>query len=112
MTAPPSTCRFSCTGLITIPGSTAIVYFSTATLPVPGVTDPWQRRRFADRQLPRVVLLQLPWCSHAVVTETDREGRRLLSELKRSVPGLGHVGNVVVDPWVGNRVHGRSDASR
>ena len=38
MTAPPSTCRFNCIGLTTMPGSTAIVYFSTAIAPVPGVT--------------------------------------------------------------------------
>ena len=27
--APPSICRFNCIGLMTMPGSTAIVYFST-----------------------------------------------------------------------------------
>src|SRR5215469_3471919 len=36
--APPSTWRFSCAGLTTMPGSTATVYFSTTIAPVLGVT--------------------------------------------------------------------------
>src|SRR5580765_7491703 len=42
MTAPPSTFRFNCTGFTTMPGSTAIVYFSTTIAPVLGVTAIWQ----------------------------------------------------------------------
>ena len=42
ISAPPSTCRFSCSGLTTMPGSTAIVYFSTTIAPVLGVTAIWQ----------------------------------------------------------------------
>jgi hypothetical protein len=38
MTVPPSTCRLSCTGLTTMPGSTATVTFSTLIAPVEGVT--------------------------------------------------------------------------
>src|SRR5580658_10408929 len=38
ITVPPSTCRFSCIGLTTMPGSTAMVAFSTLIAPVPGVT--------------------------------------------------------------------------
>src|SRR5262245_42039277 len=42
MSAPPSIVRLSCSGLMTIPGSTAMVYVSTVIFPVLGTTETWQ----------------------------------------------------------------------
>src|ERR1700730_15711732 len=58
MSAPPSIVRLSCSGLMTIPGSTAIVYLSTVTLPVLGTTDTWQTQA---QYVPARSLPDPPW---------------------------------------------------
>src|ERR1700722_9355156 len=58
MTAPPSTWRFNCSGLTTIPGSTTTVYFSTFTTPVAGVTDTSQAQA---QYVPERNMADIPW---------------------------------------------------
>src|SRR5262245_12023031 len=63
ISAPPSIWRFNCSGLTTMPGSTAIVYLSTLTLPVLGTTETWHtqaqyvpERNIADTPCPVTLL--------------------------------------------------------
>src|SRR3984957_6426783 len=56
--APPSTCRFNCSGLTTIPGSRTTVYLPNLTTPVVGtiVTSQAQAQKVPDRNM-----ADMPW---------------------------------------------------
>jgi hypothetical protein len=45
----------------------------------------------AERELARIVLLQLPRRAHAVIAPADRQTRFLLAHLERAVARFAHI---------------------
>ena len=64
-----------------------------------------QSRSLTDGEFPRIVLLELPWRSHAVVAQADGNGRSFLSYLECTVPVLNDVRYRLIDPRILNAIH-------
>jgi len=68
-----------------------------------------ERRRFADGQFARIILLELHRRAHAVIAQAYGKGRCLLAHLERAMTALDHVLGLCIEPFIRNVVHGRGD---